>query len=158
VLVNPRRYLLQHTQQLDMLRQRLSGAADARLRRARERQAVLQHSLQRFHPRDSVLAARQRSEGLRRELMGAVQARLRDKRASFVAEMRHLDALSPLKVMSRGYSLVYDEGQEQLIKSLSDVELGDLVVIKLNDGQLDCQVWGMKEDGKDDDKGNGTGC
>ncbi|OBZ18936.1 exodeoxyribonuclease VII large subunit [Bacillus sp. FJAT-27264] len=157
VLVNPRRYLLQHTQQLDMLRQRLSSAADARLGRAREREAVLRHSLQRFHPRDGVIAARQRAEGLRRELIGAIGARLRDKRSSFVAEMRHLDALSPLKVMSRGYSLVYDEGQQHLIKSLNDVALGDLVVVKLNDGELNCQVWGMKEDGKDDDKGSGTG-
>ncbi|MNR56806.1 Exodeoxyribonuclease 7 large subunit [compost metagenome] len=49
--------------------------------------------------------------------------------------------------MSRGYSLVYDEKEEHLIKSLKEVELGDVVNIKLNDGQLSCQVWGMKEDG-----------
>jgi exodeoxyribonuclease VII large subunit len=51
---------------------------------------------------------------------------------------------------------VYDEAEEHLIKSLTEVQLGDLVVIKMNDGQLNCQVWGMKEDGKDDDEGSGT--
>ncbi|ULO09152.1 exodeoxyribonuclease VII large subunit [Paenibacillus sp. 19GGS1-52] len=156
-LVGPRRYLAQHTQRLDMLRQRLSGAAEARLSRARERKTVLQHSLQRYNPRDGVLAARQRTESMRRELLSAMQARLQDKRSRFGAEMRHLDALSPLKVMSRGYSLVYDQEEQHLIKSLKEVELGDLVVIKLNDGQLDCQVRGIKEDAKDDGEGNGTG-
>jgi exodeoxyribonuclease VII large subunit len=155
-LAGPRRTLIQHTQRLDMLRERLQRSADARLSRSRERKAVLHHSLQRFHPRDSVAAARQLTDSMRRELMGAMQARLQEKRSRFVAEIRHLDALSPLKVMSRGYSLVYDEAEEHLIKSLTEVQLGDLVVIKMNDGQLNCQVWGMKEDGKDDDEGSGT--
>ncbi|OMD83817.1 exodeoxyribonuclease VII large subunit [Paenibacillus odorifer] len=155
-LAGPRRTLIQHTQRLDMLRVRLQRSADARLSRSRERKAVLHHSLQRFHPRDSVAAARQLTDSLRRELMGAMQARLQEKRSRYVAEIRHLDALSPLKVMSRGYSLVYDEAEEHLIKSLTEVQLGDLVVIKMNDGQLNCQVWGMKEDGKDDDEGSGT--
>lgn len=155
-LAGPRRSLMQHTQRLDQLRERLQRSADARLSRSRERTAVLHHSLQRFHPHGSVAAARQRTESMRRELMGAMQARLQEKRARYVAEVRHLDALSPLKVMSRGYSLVYDEAEEHLIKSLTEVQLGDLVVIKINDGQLNCQVWGMKEDGKDDDEGSGT--
>ncbi|MNO56543.1 Exodeoxyribonuclease 7 large subunit [compost metagenome] len=155
-LAGPRRSLMQHTQRLDQLRERLQRSADARLSRSRERKAVLHHSLQRFHPHGSVAAARQRTEGMRRELMGAMQARLQEKKSRYVAEIRHLDALSPLKVMSRGYSLVYDEAEEHLIKSLTEVQLGDLVVIKMNDGQLNCQVWGMKEDGKDDDEGSGT--
>ncbi|WP_339319713.1 exodeoxyribonuclease VII large subunit [Paenibacillus sp. FSL R10-2734] len=155
-LAGPRRSLMQHTQRLDQLRERLQRSVDARLSRSRERKAVLHHSLQRFHPHGSVAAARQRTESMRRELMGAMQARLQEKRSRYVAEIRQLDALSPLKVMSRGYSLVYDEAEEHLIKSLTEVQLGDLVVIKMNDGQLNCQVWGMKEDGKDDDEGSGT--
>ncbi|MDQ0194421.1 exodeoxyribonuclease VII large subunit [Paenibacillus wynnii] len=157
VLVNPRRYLLQHTQRLDMLQRRLAVALATRVSRARERQTVLQHSLQRFTPREGVIAARRRTESLRRELVSAMQARLQEKRSRYVAEMRHLDALSPLKVMSRGYSLVYDEGEQHLIKSMTEVQIGDLVVIKLNDGQLDCQVRGMKEEAKGDDEETGTG-
>ncbi|CQR57075.1 exodeoxyribonuclease VII large subunit [Paenibacillus riograndensis] len=146
-LVGPRRQLAQHAQRLDMLRAGLLRAARDRHGRAREQRAVLHHSLQRFHPQASVSAARRRTESLTRELAGAMQVRLQEKRSRFAAELRHLDALSPLKVMSRGYSLVYDEKEEHLIKSLKEVELGDVVNIKLNDGQLSCQVWGMREDG-----------
>lgn len=152
VLVNPLRSVMQHSQRLDMVKRRLDGAMTTRVNRERSRQAVLHHSLQRFTPREGALAARRRSDSLRRELMGAMQARLQEKRSRYVGEMRHLDALSPLKVMSRGYSLVYDEGEQHLIKSMHDVEIGDTVVIKLNDGQLDCQVRGMKEDVKGDEE------
>lgn len=145
-LAGPRRQLAQHAQRLDMLRAALVRAAEARHSRAQGRSALLHQSLQRFHPRDSISAARRRTDSLTRELTGAMQARFQDKRARYVAELRHLDALSPLKVMSRGYSLVYDENEEHLIKSLKEVEVGDKVNIKLNDGQLNCQVWGMKED------------
>ena len=67
--------------------------------------------------------------------------------------IRQLDALSPLKVMARGYSLVYDEQGKSLIKSLNDVELGDRVKVKVTDGELDCQVWGMKRGGDDHETG-----
>ena len=156
-LAGPRRQLAQHAQRLDMLRAALVRAAEARHSRAQGRSALLHQSLQRFHPLGSVSAARRRTDSLSRELAAAMQARLQDKRARYVAELRHLDALSPLKVMSRGYSLVYDESEQHLIKSLKEVELGDVVNIKLNDGQLNCQVWGMKEDGKTNDEGSGTG-
>jgi exodeoxyribonuclease VII large subunit len=56
-----------------------------------------------------------------------------------------LDALSPLKVMQRGYSLAYDEDEQQLIRSVSQVKVGDFVKIRLKDGRLNCQVSGMEE-------------
>lgn len=147
-LAGPRRTLAQHAQRLDMLHARLGRAAENRLARARERRAVQHARLQRFHPQAAVEAARQRTESRRRELTAAMQARLREKRSRFAAELRQLDALSPLKVMGRGYSLVYDEGAQHLIKSRAEVSPGDTVIIKLNDGQLDCEVKGVREDGQ----------
>lgn len=50
-----------------------------------------------------------------------------------------LDALSPLKVLGRGYSVV--QGQSGAItRSISQVELGELLTVQLTDGQLDCRV------------------
>ncbi|MNB73179.1 Exodeoxyribonuclease 7 large subunit [compost metagenome] len=157
-LTNPRRPLLQHAQRLDMLQQRLTRALESKAARARDRQAVLHHRLERHSPREGVIAARQRAESAKRELAATMRAAIGNKRARFAAELKALDALSPLKVMARGYSLVYDEKEQHLIKSLGEVQLGDLVVVKLADGQLDCQVWGMKEDAKEHGEGrSGTG-
>ena len=49
-----------------------------------------------------------------------------------------LDALSPLKTLARGYSLVYKE--EQLVKSTEAVSAGDKVDIQLSDGTVSATI------------------
>lgn len=49
-----------------------------------------------------------------------------------------LDALSPLKTLARGYSLVYKE--EQLVKSTEAVSAGDKVDIQLSDGIVSATI------------------
>ena len=49
-----------------------------------------------------------------------------------------LDALSPLKTLARGYSLVYKE--EQLVKSTAAVSAGDKVDIQLSDGIVSATI------------------
>lgn len=146
VLVHPRRTLMQHTERLDMMHQRLLRTVDTRMKWTGEKQERLRAALQRFNPREQVNAARRENAAARRQLELAIRSIARSKQQQWKSSVRHLDALSPLKVMSRGYSLVYDEQEQRLIKSTKDVQPGDSIKIKLTDGQLDCQVWGMKED------------
>ncbi|MMZ69867.1 exodeoxyribonuclease VII large subunit [compost metagenome] len=82
---------------------------------------------------------------------------MKEKASLLTSGIRQLDALSPLKVMGRGYSLIYDEHEKTLIKSLDDVEPGDMLKVKVVDGELDCQVWGMRRRGVEEDHGAGTG-
>lgn len=49
-----------------------------------------------------------------------------------------LDALSPLKVLSRGYSLVSKEGK--IVKESKNVKQGDILLIKLHKGELQAEV------------------
>jgi exodeoxyribonuclease VII large subunit len=51
-----------------------------------------------------------------------------------------LDALSPLKVMVRGYSLVYQEDGKSLLRSVDEATTGDRVHIRLLDGTVTCEV------------------
>jgi exodeoxyribonuclease VII large subunit len=50
-----------------------------------------------------------------------------------------LDSLSPLAVLSRGYSIAYDQ-KERVISSVNAVDWGERVVIRLADGSLGCTV------------------
>jgi exodeoxyribonuclease VII large subunit len=102
----------------------------------------------RHHPQEQLAYAKKRCELNSKQLTALMQALLKNKQSQLRSSIRQLDALSPLKVMARGYSLVYDEQEQRLIKSVNDAQLGDLVRIKVSDGQLSCQVWGMKEDGQ----------
>ncbi|MFC4808394.1 exodeoxyribonuclease VII large subunit [Paenibacillus sp. GCM10023250] len=144
VFVNPRRYVLQQSQRLDVLRERLRHRAIRLSERNGERFARLQAALNRSHPGSRAAAAAKQLTQATARLEAGMAGGLKARRLQLVASMRQLDALSPLKVMARGYSLVYDEQGKKLVKSVADVQLGDLVKVHVTDGQLECQVWAMK--------------
>ena len=50
-----------------------------------------------------------------------------------------LDAMSPLKVLGRGYALVRDQ-EGALIKGVDDVSAGDELSVRVADGSFSCQV------------------
>lgn len=54
-----------------------------------------------------------------------------------------LDSLSPFAVLSRGYSLVTKE--KTLISKTSQVTVGEMLTIDLNDGQLDATVTSIRK-------------
>jgi len=65
------------------------------------------------------------------------------KRQRFVKAAATLDAISPLKVIGRGYSMVTENGK--IIKSVNAVQIGTQVDITLTDGSLACKVTNIKE-------------
>lgn len=149
VLVSPRRSLMQHTERVDQLTMRLTRSMDSKLRFSHERQQRMKISLSRFNPSDQIAAAKKEVVQNRKQLEAALRIQIKEIRQKLGSNLRHLDALSPLKVMSRGYSLVYNEDEKQLVKSTKEVEPGDVIKIKLSDGGLSCQVWEIKEDNND---------
>lgn len=144
----PRRTLLAQAERLDRLRDRLVYRTQAQSGRARERLARLSGKLAAVSPAEQVIFARKRLTGAGRALELAMAGALRDSHNRYGGLVRHLDALSPLKVMARGYSLVYDEKESRLLRSIGDVQPGDLVKVRLADGRLDCQVWGIQGEEK----------
>lgn len=140
----PRRTLLAQAERLDRLRDRLIYRAQAQSGRANERLARLAGRLAASSPTEQATFARKRLSGAKRSLELAMAGTLRGSQSRYASLIRHLDALSPLKVMGRGYSLVYDESQKKLVRSVNDVQPGDLVRVRVEDGRLDCQVWGIQ--------------
>lgn len=49
-----------------------------------------------------------------------------------------LDAISPLKVLSRGYAIA--EGPNGILKSVDDTKSGDRIKLTLSDGDIDATV------------------
>lgn len=50
-----------------------------------------------------------------------------------------LEAISPLKVLSRGYSIVEDDNNIP-VKSSANVEIGDRLILRMFDGEIKCTV------------------
>lgn len=144
-LVHPQKHLLEPTQRLDRLKEQLLYRMKARFSQMKERSIQLDHSLSRYNPQEQLNEYGRRLITLRHQLIQSIQGVHRSYRYQYHTHIRQLDALSPLKVMQRGYSLVYDKEQEQLIKSIHQLKTGDQLHIKLADGQVNCDVKSLKE-------------
>ena len=72
------------------------------------------------------------------QLNQAMIAAFEKNRQRFIGSLRTLEALNPLKIMDRGYSITYKDGQ--VIKSIDEVQKGDTIAVTLPDGQIDAIV------------------
>ena len=72
------------------------------------------------------------------QLIQAMIASFEKNRQQFTGSLRTLQALNPLKIMDRGYSITYKEGI--LVKSVEDVQQGDSIFVTLSDGQIEATV------------------
>ena len=80
----------------------------------------------------------------RDRLLAAEERNLSASRQRFVGLAASLDAMSPLRVLSRGYAIAED-GQGQAIKSVKSLSPGDTVIVELCDGRADCLVQSVTE-------------
>ena len=76
---------------------------------------------------------------VRGKLIAAAEKTNAANRHKFVALAASLDAMSPLKVLGRGYAIASSESGE-LIKSVGDVNKGDKLSLSVSDGLIKCTV------------------
>ena len=82
---------------------------------------------------------------MRRERFAAVQERrIAEKKQNFVRLVASLDALSPLKVVSRAYAIA-SGSDGRVLRKTSDAAIGEQIDIALSDGSLRCTVDERKE-------------
>ncbi len=156
------RYVLgSFAQSLDELSMRLSRAIPDALARDEQRVELAAGRLVRLAPavleRDArrLELARQRlmsagtalGKAETRELRSSQEALLRAgpavveaARAQVAVHAARLDALSPLKTLSRGYSITYARDGKTIVDSVGKAAPGDAVRVQLRDGQLACTV------------------
>ncbi|KRQ86829.1 Exodeoxyribonuclease 7 large subunit [Caloramator mitchellensis] len=60
------------------------------------------------------------------------------RRNKFLYLVGKIDALSPLKILSRGYAFV--EKEKEIIKSINDIEIDDILMLQVSDGSVKCRV------------------
>lgn len=68
-------------------------------------------------------------------LQNSMMLKLKEAKTSFVKETAKLDSLSPLKTLTRGYSIVTKQESGKAIKSVDDLNSGEKVNLRLSDGQ-----------------------
>ncbi|WP_447969333.1 exodeoxyribonuclease VII large subunit [Nitrospira sp. M1] len=77
-------------------------------------------------------------------MMHGMHGIVKEKRHQGQAKMAMLHTLSPLTVLSRGYSIVENLNRKKLVKSVNDVTVGDHIHAKFVDGTVQCLVKTIK--------------
>jgi len=69
-----------------------------------------------------------------------INLKLKDYNTKAVELISKLDAMSPLKILTRGYCIA--EKDKKIIKSVKQLQDGDIVNLRLNDGNLETKIVG----------------
>ena len=137
----------------DVLRQILDSMAagmavsmEKRIKNARQHLHVLSQSAALQSPQGYLIQKRKALQIVGNRLIAAQNMQLSRSNQRFIAITAKLDAMSPLKVLTRGYSMVENE-QHILVRSVKDVSRGERVSILVADGKIDATVTEQKESG-----------
>ena len=87
-----------------------------------------------------------RTESAKRDLIRLVKHGLERKRQQSKEAASCLGSLSPLGVLSRGYSITHRLPSRQILRRAQDPHKGDCVEILLSEGRLDCVVENVRSD------------
>ena len=87
---------------------------------------------------DRLDAHRQKTDSLLGDALISLNSIISAKKNILLTNMAKLDALSPLKVLSRGYSLAADKNNN-IIASVSQVKSGEEFSLKFHDGDAKCK-------------------
>ena len=74
-----------------------------------------------------------------KSLQNSILLKIKEDKTKFVKEVAKLDALSPLKTLTRGYSIISKQ-DGRIAKEVKDLSQGEKVSIRLSDGKVDAQV------------------
>lgn len=97
-------------------------------------------------PYDKVNQYRLRLDNDLKHLYMSSEMLIKDKKSRFSMLAGKLDALSPLKVLERGYSVV-KSSEGNIVSRIEQVSIGDALEVSLKDGKMDCKVISMKQGG-----------
>ena len=99
---------------------------------------VFQFPLERLHDQE------RRVDDWEERLQRAMQLRVQRAQQKLETAAAQLESLSPLNVLARGYSLTRTVPEREVIRSITQVKVGDAVEIVLADGSLRADVKGKE--------------
>ena len=131
-------------QTLDAMSAAMATALTRQLKSARQHLNVLSASPALKSPTGYLEQKQKTLELLKNRLISAQNQNINRKSARYVALTAKLDAMSPLKVLTRGYAMAQTEDGD-VLRSVEHVDLGQRITVSLNDGTISATVMDKKE-------------
>ena len=134
------------SQTLDAMANAMANSLTRQIRSHKQHLDMLSKSPALQSPTGYLEQRERQLDGLKNRLVAAENQIIARNAQRYVALTAKLDAMSPLKVLTRGYSMAQNSKGE-VIRSVSQVELGERIGISLSDGKVFATVMEKKENG-----------
>lgn len=141
-LKDPKSFIIEKQLKLDGYNTQIEHALELEL----QKKNVIKNYTQQMHLRmmNIVKVQENKLSMVPEKLRSNMQVLLQNSRHSLQKNCALLDAYSPLKVLSRGYSI--SKIEDKVIKHVKDVAMDDIMVTRVNDGVITSCVVSTKEE------------
>lgn len=131
-------------QALDSMSSAMASALNRQLIAARRHLNVLSSSPALRSPTGYLDQKRQNLDRIQERMLSAQTRSIDRKKQAFIGLTAKLDAMSPMKVLTRGYAMTQTDSGD-VVRSVRQTKVGDTVRISLSDGQVHATVTEVKE-------------
>ncbi|WP_311769158.1 exodeoxyribonuclease VII large subunit [Listeria fleischmannii] len=144
LLRGPRKLMDEQTERLDYFSGRMENAFARVLWQKETQLTQLSNRIELVSTKQLVVDARRDTLDMAKRLQVAAADIVKSKRYEFEKHISALELLSPLSLLKRGYGVTYQAGE--LVKEVSQLELGDEVKVVLSDGAFTANVTSKEEE------------
>ena len=131
---------LELKKQLSNVEKKMELLFSSRIKSYRERIAGYENAGVMKNPMNIIDDKRMNILHIEKNLTSRIQLILSEKKSRFVMNSSKLEALNPLSVLTRGYSVVYKDDAQKIVKKLDDIDIDSEISVKLSDGFVDATV------------------
>ena len=131
-------------QNLDSISSSMAASLSRQITAARRHYRILAASPALQSPAGYLDQRAKSLEMLRNRLIAAQNLQISGKKQRFIGITAKLDAMSPLKVLSRGYAVAQTDN-DQILRSVKQVMPGDTIIVSVSDGDITASVTKVKE-------------
>jgi exodeoxyribonuclease VII large subunit len=141
MVVPDKRELIRH---LDSMRIRMEQRMMMILESHRSRSMNIKQSIAFRKPKEIIYQERQRMDEFMKKLSTSIMHQTEIKKERLHALSGKLDALSPLKILGRGYIIALKLPEEDIVRSVEDINVGNRMKMLISDGEIICNVEDKK--------------
>lgn len=132
--------IFQQKEMLASAQRRLNSAVSDKIGIEQARLEMKKSALQRMSPQNYIDNLRVRCDRASMAMDSAVKHEITVKSKEFSSLCAKLDAMSPLKILARGYSVASKQGK--IISDIASVKKGDMINVRVSNGEIECEVKG----------------
>jgi len=125
---------------MDEAMERMLSLVAGRVGRAMETLEGMRPERMMIHAARGVERKRERCEGVVKEMEGVMNSLIASRRHDMEVLHTALEAMSPYRVLERGYSICIREKDNKVFSSIGDADIGDVLRVIVKDGEAKCRM------------------